>query len=68
MYIYPGPDAHPTLSQELQDALDCPDCMVKCRRHLFSASVSYSFYRNKSRIFRNYLSYVSVLTLSMFFG
>lgn len=56
MYVFPGDDAHPALSQELQDALDCPACRVKCRRQLFSSTVSYAFYRGKSRIFRNFLS------------
>ncbi|KAJ8713776.1 hypothetical protein PYW08_007396 [Mythimna loreyi] len=56
MYVYPGDDAHPSLSQEVQDALYCPDCMVQCRRQLFSASVSYTAYSGKPHVFRNFLS------------
>uniref|UniRef100_A0A2A4K4F6 Uncharacterized protein n=1 Tax=Heliothis virescens TaxID=7102 RepID=A0A2A4K4F6_HELVI len=56
MYLFPGEEAGPELSQEMQDAMDCSHCMVQCTRHKHSASVSYSFYSAKSRIFRNFLT------------
>ncbi|XP_047033809.1 sodium channel protein Nach-like [Helicoverpa zea] len=72
MYLFPGEDAGPELSQELQDAMDCSHCRVQCTRHQHSASISYSFYTAKARIFRNFLTenlpLVNSTTIRLFYS
>lgn len=55
MYVYPGEEADVSLEQEQQDSLLC-ECVVHCRRRLYKAKISYSFYGTKQRVFQNFLT------------
>lgn len=71
MYVYPGEEADVSLEQEQQDSLLC-ECVVHCRRRLYKAKISYSFYGTKQRVFQNFLtrnmSLKSTTSLRLFYG
>ncbi|XP_022818083.1 sodium channel protein Nach-like [Spodoptera litura] len=71
MYVYPGEVAHESLQQEQQDSMEC-DCAVPCGRQLYRATISYSYYRSKPRVFQNFLtrnmSLQSTTSLRLFYG
>ncbi|XP_026726558.1 sodium channel protein Nach-like [Trichoplusia ni] len=56
MYLHPGEGTDPALSQERQDAMDCSNCRVLCRRQLYRAQISHSMHRLNLSLFGNFLS------------
>ncbi|CAB3219846.1 unnamed protein product [Arctia plantaginis] len=74
LYLFP-PTADkddPQISEELQNGIDCPKCLVLCKRQVYWARVSYVQHNGGAGIFRNFLTeglrLINSTTIRMFYA